>query len=288
MFDVSGIWIPLLTPFRAGAVDRPALARLVRHLAQQDVAGFVACGSTGEAAMLSPDEQDTVLATTLDAAGGLPVMMGVSGVQPQAVVQRSAELAERHPRVAAFLVSPPAYVKPPQSGIAHFYTRVADASPRPLVVYDIPSRTGVRIQPLTLLALAAHPNIMAVKDCSGDRAAAESLLADGRLGLLCGNDDELFDQLARGAAGGIVASAHVATDRFVALHAHLQAGRMAEARLAWRTLAPLTQALFAEPNPAPLKGVLARTLGLANELREPMHPARASTIDAALALLADG
>lgn len=274
--DFRGLWIPLVTPFRDGAVDHAALARLVRHLAAQRVAGFVPCGSTGEAAMLDPEEQTAVLATVTDAAGGLPVIAGLAGVRPERVAARACELAERLP-IAAFLLTAPAYVKPSQAGIAHFFETVASASPRPLVAYDIPARTGVRIEPATLLALAAHPNIVALKDCSGDRATAEAVLADGRLALLAGNDDELFDQLARGAVGGITASAHVATARFVALLDAFQRGRLADARMLWRTLQPLVKAAFAEPNPSPVKAALAREGWIADELRAPMQRAAAAT-----------
>lgn len=274
--DFRGLWIPLVTPFRDGAVDHAALARLVRHLAAQRVAGFVPCGSTGEAAMLDPEEQTAVLATVSDAAGGLPVIAGLAGVRPERVAARARELADRLP-IAAFLLTAPAYVKPSQAGIAHFFETVASASPRPLVAYDIPARTGVRIEPATLLALAAHPNIVALKDCSGDRATAEAVLADGRLALLAGNDDELFDQLARGAVGGITASAHVATARFVSLIDALLDGRLADARTLWRALQPVVKAAFAEPNPAPVKAALAREGRIADELRAPMHRAAAAT-----------
>lgn len=284
MVDWNGIWIPLVTPLRGGAVDMAALSRLVQALAAKGVAGFVACGSTGEAAMLDDAEQEQVLATAIDAAAGRPVLMGLAGARADLVGARAAELASRH-RVAGFLVTAPAYVKPSQAGIAEHFERIASASPRPVVAYDIPARTGVRIEVQTLLALAAHPNIVAVKDCSGDRAAAEAILADGRLALLAGNDDELFDQLARGAAGGITASAHLATADFVALHQAMAAQRLHEARALWRRLAPLTRALFAEPNPAPVKGLLARQGWLADELRAPMRPAAAATVDAAEACL---
>jgi 4-hydroxy-tetrahydrodipicolinate synthase len=192
MQDFSGIWVPLVTPFDArGALDLRALSRLVRHLAGQGVAGFVACGSTGEAAMLSKPEQDAVLACTLAAAQGLPVWMGLSGVQPAAVARRARALAVRHAgganaiasqvgegdqsgqsTLSGFLLSAPAYVRPSQAGIVQFLQQVGDASPLPIVAYDVASRTGVRIQAATLLALADHPRIVAVKDCSGDRAAA--------------------------------------------------------------------------------------------------------------------
>lgn len=283
--DVTGIWLPLVTPFKAGdgTVDHPALARLVRHLAGQGVGGFVACGSTGEAAMLDEAEQQAVLATVLDAAAGRPVLMGLSGVRPERVAQRAQALAAAS-RPAGWLLTAPAYVKPAQAGIADFFHQVASATPLPLVVYDIPARTGVRIQPATLAALADHPCIVAVKDCSGDRAAAEAVLADGRLALLAGNDDELFDQLARGAVGGITASAHLATAQFVALAAALRGeGRLDRARALWRRLAPITRAAFAEPNPAPLKAALAAAGWMDDTLRAPMQPAQRGTAEALLA-----
>jgi len=287
MVDLSGIWIPLITPLRGDAVDAAALTRLVRHLAAQGVAGFVVCGSTGEAAMLDAGEQLQVLALTLQAAGGKPVWMGLAGVRPAAVGERAKQCAAAQPGVAGFLLAAPAYVKPSQAGIADFFTQVADASPRPLIVYDIPARSGVRIEPATLLALAGHPRIVAVKDCSGDRAAAQALLDDGRLALLAGNDDELFDQLARGAAGGITASAHVATAAYVELQRLLAADRLAAARRLWRRLAPLTRALFAEPNPAPVKAVLAGQGWIGDELRAPLRPASA-TVRAAARVALDG
>ena len=280
--DFSGLWIPLVTPFRGGDVDTAALARLVRHFAALGVAGFVPNGSTGEAAMLDDDEHRQVLASTVDAADGLPVIAGLAGVRPERVAERAQRLADAVP-IAAFLLTAPAYVKPSQAGIAHFFETVASASPRPIVAYDIPARTGVRIEARTLLALADHPNIAAVKDCSGERAAAEALLADGRLALLAGNDDELFDQLARGAVGGITASAHLRTADFVALRRHVAAGRLPDARALWRSLLPLVRAAFTEPNPAPLKAALARDGWIAEELRAPMQRASAATADAVLA-----
>ena len=289
-----GIWLPVVTPFQAdGRVDHTALRALVTDAVLAGIAGFVACGSTGEAAMLATgsapqledDEQAAVLGTVLAASGGRPVLMGLQGVVPAAVAARAQALADAHPGVAGWLLAPPPYVKPSQAGLIDFYTQVADASPRPIVAYDIPGRTGVRIEPATLLALADHPRIEAVKDCSGDRAAAEAVLADGRLAWLGGNDDELFDQLARGAAGAIVASAHVATAGFVALHRAIEAGDLPAARALWRRLCPLTRALFAEPNPAPIKAVLAQQGRLTELLRAPMRPASATTVRAAAAAL---
>ncbi|MBP6901805.1 MAG: dihydrodipicolinate synthase family protein [Burkholderiaceae bacterium] len=289
----DGLWLPLVTPFEGAAAERldpGALARLVRQLAAQGVAGFVACGSTGEAAMLSADEQQALLATVVQAAAGLPVLMGLSGlsgVRPEAVAARARQLADSATPPQGWLLAPPAYVRPSQSALVDWYQQVAEATPLPLVAYDIPARCGVRLQPATLLALAEHPRIVAVKDCSGDRAAAEAILCDGRLALLAGNDDELFDQLARGAVGAITASAHLGTAHFVRLLRLLRedGGSLAEARALWRRLAPLTAAAFAEPNPAVIKGALAAQGWLQNRLRAPMAPAQAASVQVVLQAL---
>jgi 4-hydroxy-tetrahydrodipicolinate synthase len=285
MVAFEGLWVPLVTPFHAGEVDHAALHRLVRHLASQGVAGFVACGSTGEAAMLDEAEQGQVLASTLAAASGKPVLMGLSGPRPAQVADRARRLAETH-APAGWLLAPPAYVRPSQAGIVQYFHTVASATDLPLVAYDIPARAGVRLEPSTLRALAEHPQIRALKDCSGDRASAEAVLADGRLALLCGNDDELFDQLARGAVGAITASAHLATAQFVRLLDHLRAQRLAVARTLWRRLAPVTAAAFAEPNPSPIKAALARQGWLQPELRAPMTACGDATTAALLAAAA--
>lgn len=232
--------------------------------------------------MLDDAEQASVLATTLAAAGPLPVLMGLSGVRPLQVAARARALAAQH-RVAGWLLAAPAYVKPSQAGIADYFHTVASATPLPLVAYDVPARTAVRIQPATLLALADHPHIRAVKDCSADRAAAEAVLADGRLALLGGNDDELFDQLARGAVGAISATAHLATAQFVALQRLLRDAQLGQARVLWQVLAPLTAAAFMEPNPAAIKGALARQGWMDDAVRAPMVAAAQGSADAVLA-----
>lgn len=286
MIELSGIWVPLVTPFRQGRVDEAALQRLVVHLGQQGVAGFVACGSTGEAAMLDEAEQHAVLATVQAAAGDRPVLMGLSGVRAEQVAERALRLCRHQAAPAGWLLSPPAYVKPPQAGLRDFFLRVADTLPGLVVAYDVPSRTGVRLAPETLLALAAHPRIRAVKDCSADAAAATHLLAEGRLAVLAGNDDELFAHLALGAVGGITATAHLRPAHFVHLHRLVADQRLDEARRLWYALRPLTAAAFAEPNPMPVKGWLAAQGWMTDECRAPMQAARPETVQAITACLA--
>ncbi|MBV8627409.1 MAG: dihydrodipicolinate synthase family protein, partial [Paraburkholderia sp.] len=220
----SGIWIPLVTPFSHGAVDHDALRTLIGAYREAGVSGFVALGTTGEPAALDEAEQAAVLATTLAAAGDLPVLAGVSGNQAASLRERIAQLNEAS--VAGVLVSAPYYIRPSQAGLIEHFASLADLSEKPLVIYDIPARTGVRIELDSLLTLAAHPNIQAIKDCSGSPETTLALIIDGRLRVLAGNDNEIFTTLCMGGAGAIAASAHVSTERFVALYRALAEGRL--------------------------------------------------------------
>lgn len=283
--DFSGIWVPLITPFAAGAVDHEGLRRLVHMLVGTGIAGFVVCGSTGEAAALSEAEQDAVLQTVLRGTGELPVILGVSGVTPAEVAARMARYDDGS--LAGFLVPPPYYVRPSQRGVEDFYLTLADAvEATPLVLYDIPARTGVRIETATLLALAAHPMIQALKDCSGDADHLQTVIDDGRLQVLAGDDARIFTTLCQGGVGAIAASAHLRPELFAALHRHIHDSDLPAGRTLWRTLSPLVRALFAEPNPAPLKAALAQRMGLGSELRPPMAQASAACTAKLLELLA--
>lgn len=271
MQDYSGIWVPLITPFADGVVDHGGLRRLVHAVAAAGVAGLVVCGSTGEAAALDESEQAAVLRTVQDTGLGLPVILGVSGVTPSHVVARAARLAGAP--LAGLLIPPPYYVKPSQQGIEDFYTAIADASELPLILYDIPARTGVRIETATMLSLAGHPRIRAVKDCSGDPDHAQAIVIDGRLQLLAGDDHRMFTTMCQGGVGAIAASAHLRPELFVALHRHIRASQLQVAANLWRSLWPLTKVLFDEPSPGPVKAALAHRLGLRDELRPPMSRA---------------
>ncbi|RDU96809.1 4-hydroxy-tetrahydrodipicolinate synthase [Trinickia dinghuensis] len=267
----SGIWIPLVTPFQAGAVDHRALAALVARYRDAGVAGFAALGTTGEPAAMSDEEQDAVLATILRAAEGLPVIAGVSGNQTVAVRERVSWLGDRP--IDGVLIAAPYYIRPSQAGIADYFSTLAEASAKPIVIYDIPYRTGVRIELDTLLALAAHPRIEAIKDCACSPETTLALILDGRLRVLAGNDDAMFTSMCMGGAGAIAATAHVRTERFVAMHRALARGDLEQGRAIYHELAPLLRALASEPNPAPVKAALAAEGWIANELRAPMMPA---------------
>jgi 4-hydroxy-tetrahydrodipicolinate synthase len=267
-FDFSGLWIPLVTPFRDDAVDHGALAGLVKHYAAAGVRGFVACGSTGEAAALDKAEQLAVLDTVLKAAGALPVVMGTSGYHLGQTTAWVRELCARP--IAGLLVPAPHYIRPSQAGLLQWFTTLAEAASKPLIVYDIPYRTGVTISTEALLTLTSHPHIQAIKDCGGDARKTQALITDGRLQVLAGEDAQIFSTLALGGIGAIAATAHLCTPQFVAMVAHLRAGQLAQARGLWQALAPMVEAVFAEPNPALIKAALARQGLIQDGLRLPM------------------
>ncbi len=267
----SGIWIPLVTPFENGRVDHDALRRLVRSYVEAKVAGFVALGTTGEPSSLDHGEQAEVLTTILDEAAHLPVVVGLAGTNAVELRERTLRLNELP--IAGLLVPAPYYVRPSQAGLISHFINLADTSAVPLVVYDIPYRTGVSLDLATLLTLAGHPNVHAIKDCAGSLETTLALILDGRLSVLAGEDLNMFNTLCLGGHGSIAASAHVRAADFVAVYNDIKAGRIDEGRARFHRLVPLIQALVAEPNPAPVKCALDVLGMIRPELRAPMTPA---------------
>jgi len=282
----QGVWVPLVTPFSGGAVDGGALRRLVRHYAAAGVDGLVVCGSTGEAASLDDAEQLAVLDAVLAEAGSLPIVMGLAGNHQGHVLQRLSAFGTRP--LAGILAPAPYYVRAGQEGAAAYFRCLADASRFPLVLYDIPYRTGTTLDTSTLLALAAHPNIAAIKDCGGSLEKTVALIVDGQMNVLAGEDLQSLSVLCLGGTGMIAAAAHLRPDLFVAMHRAVRDQRLDDARALFHALAPVIQRVFAEPNPGPLKAQLARQGLLSNELRLPMLPASAALgerLDAAVTAL---
>ncbi|MDW5443049.1 4-hydroxy-tetrahydrodipicolinate synthase [Polaromonas sp. SM01] len=272
--NFSGLWLPLVTPFEEHQVDHLALKRLVRHYRASGISGLVVCGSTGEAAALSDEEQLAVLHTVLAEAPGLPVVMGVSGYHLGKTAARIQALGALD--IAGILLPAPSYIRPSQAGLIEWFSSLADVSALPVILYDIPYRTGSQLDLATLRTLANHPRMAALKDCGGDPAKTRALIADGRLQVLAGEDAAIFSTLVQGGHGAISAAAHVHTARFVSVLRRIQSGDLAGAETLWRPLLPLITGLFAEPNPGPLKALLAQQGLLINELRSPMTRASAA------------
>ncbi|AZC24438.1 4-hydroxy-tetrahydrodipicolinate synthase [Pseudomonas sessilinigenes] len=277
MSSFQGIWVPIVTPFHNGAIDFVALRRLASHLLESAVAGLVVCGTTGEAAALDKDEQLAVLDEVLQLAPATRVIMGLAGNNLQELLAMQQRVLERP--IAALLVPAPYYIRPSQAALEQFFQRLADASRVPLIVYDIPYRTGVTLNQDTLLNIVRHPRIAAVKDCAGNLEKTLALLASGEVQVLCGEDLQLFSALCLGASGAIAASAHIRPELFVQLHRQVMDQRLEAARTTFMQLAPLIQGLFSEPNPAPVKALLARQGLIEPHLRAPMEDCSAPTVE---------
>ncbi len=271
MSSFQGIWVPVVTPFHDGAIDFIALRRLVSHLLEQHVAGIMVCTTTGEAAALSREEQLAVLDAVLQLVPAHRVVIGLAGNNQIELLQFQSEVLKRP--VAGLLVPAPSYIRPSQAGLEAFFRTVADASGVPIILYDIPYRTGATFEQATLLNIVAHPRIVAIKDCGGNLGNTLALLASGEVDVLCGEDVQIFNALCLGASGAIAASAHVQTAQFVALWQQVRDNQLAEARATFLSLVPLINTLFMEPNPAPVKAALALQGLIGSELRAPMQQA---------------
>ena len=269
MSSFQGIWVPLVTPFQHGAIDFVGLRRLVSHLLDKGVDGLVVCGTTAEAAALSKHEQLAVLDAVLELVPADQVVMGLAGNNLTELLQLQSEILKRP--LAGLLVPPPYYIRPSQAGLEAFFKTVADASTVPIILYDIPYRTGIAFEQATLLNIVAHERIVAIKDCGGNQANTLALLTSGKVDVLCGEDNQIFSALCLGAKGAIAASAHVHPELFVTLYQQIRDQRLAEGRATFFRLLPLIQSLFIEPNPAPVKTALALEGLIGDELRAPMQ-----------------
>ncbi|MGA9701061.1 4-hydroxy-tetrahydrodipicolinate synthase [Pseudomonas sp.] len=276
MSSFQGIWVPIVTPFQDGAIDFAGLRRLVSHLLQKHVAGIMVCTTTGEAASLSRQEQLAVLDAVLQEVPAHRVVMGLAGNNQLELLQFQGEVLKRP--VAGLLVPAPSYIRPSQAGLEAFFRTVADASSVPIILYDIPYRTGVTFEQATLLNIVAHPQIVAIKDCGGNLGNTLALLASGEVDVLCGEDIQLFNALCLGASGAIAASAHVRTEQFVALWQQVRDNQLAQARATFLELVPLITTMFLEPNPAPVKAALALQGLIGSELRAPMQRASEAVV----------
>ncbi len=277
MSSFQGIWVPVVTPFHDGAIDFIGLRRLVSHLLEKHVAGIMVCTTTGEAASLSRQEQLAVLDAVLQLVPAHRVVMGLAGYNQIELLQFQRDILKRP--LAGLLVPAPSYIRPSQAGLEAFFRTVADASSMPIILYDIPYRTGVTFEQATLLNIVKHPRIVAIKDCGGNLATTLALLASGDVDVLCGEDLQMFNALCLGASGAIAASAHVRTEDFVALCQLVRDNQLTEARSIFFKLIPLINTMFMEPNPAPVKAALALEGLIGSELRAPMQVASTAVVE---------
>ncbi len=282
---IEGLWLPLITPFRDGRLDEISVTRLLRHYAEQPIDGLILAATTGEGLTLDDAETERLAEIAAAEVGpGRPVYLGLSGSDTRKIA-KALEGFESWP-IDGYLIACPYYTRPSQEGLYRHFAALAGHTDRPIVIYNIPYRTGVNLENETLMRLADLPNIVGVKDCCADPAQSFDLLRLRPKGfaVLTGEDALFYNALTQGANGGILAAAHIETRAFARMRDTLLAGDRAAALRQWHGLIDLARLLFAEPSPAPIKHWLWRA-GLIDspEVRLPMttvSPELAARIEA--------
>jgi 4-hydroxy-tetrahydrodipicolinate synthase len=269
----NGCLTALVTPFRGGAIDEVALERLVEAQIAGGVQGIVPCGSTGESATLTHDEHIAVVKAVVRCARGrVPIIAG-TGSNSTAEAVRLTCAAEQAGAAGALLISP-YYNKPTQDGIYHHYAAVAEATKLPIIVYNIPGRTGSNILPETVARLSRVPGVVGVKEASGSIQQVIEIIAASEpdFAVWAGDDVMTLPVMAAGGIGVISVTSNVAPQRMVDLTTALRAGDLASARGRMHELLPLVRALTMrfEVNPIPVKTAVALMGRCAEEFRMPL------------------
>ncbi len=265
----GGAITALVTPFRNGAVDEDALRSLVNWQIEKGIDGLLACGCTGEAATLTTAEQLLVIEKVMEAAGGrVPVIAGTGTNATASSIDLSKEADSMG--VDGVLLITPYYNKPTPKGQIEHYTKVADAVDCPVILYNVPGRTGTNILPETIAVLSKHPRIVAIKDAAGsaERVTAISNLCD--ITILSGDDALVMAQVALGGSGVISVVSNIAPSEMSDLVSLTAAGKLDPARALQARLYPVIKAMFLETNPIPVKKALSLMGMISDELRLPL------------------
>jgi 4-hydroxy-tetrahydrodipicolinate synthase len=256
---ISGVWVPLVTPFKDGQVDLESYRHLIEHYVTRGVTGLFPLGTTGEAPTLDEEEADTVVAATVETvAGRVPVFVGIGGNATRKVVRTIDRLGRfEFPGIVSVC---PYYNRPTQDGLLRHFVALSDATDRQILIYNIPYRTSVNLSNDTLLRLAERRNIVGVKDSSGSIVQSLELIArkPAAFSVLTGEDQLFFTMICNGADGGVLAAAHLATEQFVEVAHLVTSNDHVAARTIWSSLRDFIPRLFREANPMPIKYCLWR------------------------------
>lgn len=283
----KGVITALITPLRDGKVDEAAFTGLLERQISAGVHGVVPMGTTGESASLHLDEHKRVVELCVQvAAGRIRVIAGAGS----SATDKAIELARHAKTVGAdgALIVTPYYNRPSQEGLARHFEAVAEAVQLPVLLYNVPGRTGVDLANDTVARLAAHPNIVGIKDATGDLARVSWMRANiaGQFDLISGDDPSYLGYHAQGGVGVISVTSNVAPEAMVALHEAAAAGDYTTARDWQDRLIGLHKALFLDNSPSPTKYALSRLQLCGEEVRLPLAPtsnAVKPTIDRAMA-----
>ena len=267
----TGAATAIITPFKDNKIDFERFAKLIDWQIAEGIDGIVVCGTTGEASTLTDEEHRDAIKFAVDhVAGRVPVIAGTGSNDTEYAIELTRFACEAG--ADAVLLVTPYYNKATQKGLVANFTAIADASTKPVILYNVPSRTGCNILPQTAAILAEHPNIVAIKEASGNisQIAELAALTRGKLDIYSGNDDQIVPVLSLGGIGVIsVLSNLMPRETSKICHDFLD-GNIAESTKAQLDLLPLVNALFCEVNPIPVKAAMAAMGYSENSLRLPL------------------
>lgn len=284
---LKGCGTALVTPFRNGEVDYEAFTALLKRQTEAGIHFLVPLGTTGETPCLNDEEKIRILELSKEHCGGRPVIVG-GGTNSLDKTVSSIRLLEPY-GVDAFLIVVPYYNKPTQQGLYEYFKAVAESTGKPIVMYNVPGRTGSNMTAETALRLAEIENIIAIKEASGNYSQISEIIRNAPEGfsVLSGNDDETLSLMATGAAGVISVASNIAPELMVQLTEALMRDDIVTARRLHHRLSPLFRNCFVESNPIPAKAGLAAMGLISNELRLPLVPATEKTYDLMKATVLD-
>ena len=268
-----GVATALITPLNENGVDYELFGRLIDWQIEQGINALVIAGTTGEGSTLTDEEHCEVLRYAVERiAGRVPAIAGTGSNDTSYAISLTKYACDIG--ADAMLVVTPYYNKATQKGLIAHFTAVADAVDRPILLYNVPSRTGCSIQPTTYAALAEHPNIQGIKEAGGDisQIATTMALCRGKLDLYSGNDDQILPLMALGGKGCISVLSNVMPAESHEITARFFAGDVAGAAALQLDLLPLIHALFSEVNPIPVKAAMAAMGFCADIVRAPLTP----------------
>lgn len=271
---INGVWLPIITPFANGVIDYDSYEKMIDHYLSYDISGMIPIGTTGEIPVVTDVEYEEIIERTVAAvAGCIPVYVGLGGNYTDKLLKQLKKV-EKY-KIEGILSVCPYYSRPNQRGLSEHFLKLAEATDLNIIIYNIPYRTGVNLLNETLFKLAEQKNVVGVKDSNGNIKQSMDLIKNKPrdFSVLTGEDILYYNTLVNGGDGGILASAHLMTEKFVEIYSLLEKNDHKTALLIWRRIADFIPLLFEEPNPAPLKYCLKR-LGLIKsaEVRLPLTP----------------
>lgn len=270
--QLTGVWLPIITPFLEDKIDYLSYKKLIEHYSNKGLSGIIPLGTTGEVPTLNDYEFEEMIEKTIEYnKGNLPIYVGVGGNYTAKVIGK-LKIAEKY-NIQGILSVSPYYNRPSQEGIYSHFKSIADETKLNIIVYNIPYRTGTNIENDTIYRLAEIKNIVGLKDSCGDIKQTMSLLMNPPkdFSILTGEDLLFYLTLTMGGHGGILASSHLKTEKFVEVYNKVKENDTKAAFEVWKELYDFIPLLFKEPNPAPIKHYL-NELGLisSSEVRLPL------------------